>query len=263
MSKVPPLPPEPTFPSKVVDRARARFYRELLRELQTGGGMTVASLTDSARPTACTTKLVSSIQELLVGISDRRRNAPNRAAKIIDGLLITGRAGVDLGAGLAPWSIALARTLPDLRIVAVDLPHALGPLRKAILDADLDDRFELVGRDMLRDDMRSPASFDFAIIANVAHLLSESDLRRFVSASVELLRPGGVLAVIDQLLDDHPDWVRWCSLYAVGAPLWMPGGTLYTERELQNILADAGCHWIGAWQLSPLPALSLLAARRK
>lgn len=256
-----PLPDALATPA-ITQRARERFNREVLRELQTGGGMTLESLTGRALPTAMTAEHISAIREAVERIRLRRREAPKRAAELIDSLLDNPSAGVDLGAGLAPWSIALAERIRHLRFLAVDLPAAVAPMRNAVENANLGERFELAGLDILRERIRPPASFDFAIIANVAHLLCEADLRRLITVALDLLRTGGLLAVIDQVLDDEPDWRQWSALYAVGATLWMPGGTLYTTKEYRLMLEDSGCHWLGAYQLSPAPALSLLVAKR-
>jgi hypothetical protein len=253
---------DPTLAGSMTESAMRRLRREMLRELQTGGGLSLAMLIDSAAPTPTTLGLAQAIRARLRKMETVRRQAPERAAELISSLLDHPFAGVDLGAGLAPWSLALAARRPDIQFLAVELPEMVAPLRAAIKAAGHIDRFELAGLDMCRDPIGAPASCDLALLANVAHLLTKPALRDLLFRAAELLQPGGLLVVIDQVLEDDPNWLRWAALYAVGASLWMPGGTLYTQREYRAMLADTGCRWLGAWQLSPTPALTMLTASR-
>lgn len=249
------------IPDDVVELARRRLQRELLRILQTGGGMSLDMLAEGPATDGGKTT-VAAIHATVERIRQLRAQAPERAADLMAALLDDPASGVDLGAGLAPWSLALARRLPHTRFLAVDLPQEIDVLADAVSRAGLRERFDLAGLNMLRQEIAPPATFDVAIVANVAHLLTEVPLQQLLGRAADLLRPGGLLVVIDQVLDDDPDWVLWSALFAVGATLWLPGGTLYTESEYRSILTDTGLQWLGAWPLSPAPALTLLAARR-
>src|SRR4051812_15626265 len=241
---------------------RSRLWRELLRELQTGGGLSLDMLSPDAATSEAMHQHLPAIRRGLTRIRQLRAQAPERAADLISALVDQPRAIADLGAGRAPWSIALARRLPHARFLAIDLPGETVTLTEAVRAQGLAGQFEVRGADLLRDPVAPAGSLDIVVLGNVAHLFDAETLRAVLSRAAGLLRAGGVFCVIDQVLDDDPDWAVWSALYAVGACAWLPGGTLYTESEYRALLVESRCSWLGMWPLSPSPTLTLMAARR-
>lgn len=71
--------------------------------------------------------------------------AAQRAAQLLAGL---GVDVLDVGAGSAPWSIALATHSPAVRVTALDLPAVIATTRRAVEAAKLGGRFEYLPADM-------------------------------------------------------------------------------------------------------------------
>jgi hypothetical protein len=126
-----------------------------------------------------------------------------RAAGTVARLLGPAGRVLDVGAGAAPWSIALAQTDPAAIVTALDLPSVLPVTRAAVEAAGLADRFTFYPADVLTSPIE-PGGYDLILLANVCHLFEEEVNRGLVARLADGLAPGGRLAVIDML----PETVR-------------------------------------------------------
>ena len=99
------------------------------------------------------------------------RPSAEQAAKL---LAQPGLRVLDIGAGAAPWSLALAAREPSSTVTAVDLPAVMRSTRTAVLQAGLEDRYEFVEGSAFDVDWGEPATYDLALIANVCHLFGEN-----------------------------------------------------------------------------------------
>jgi hypothetical protein len=71
--------------------------------------------------------------------------AATRAAQLLAGC---GADVLDVGAGAAPWSMALAACSPAVHVTALDLPPVIATTQRAVEAANLGDRFDYVSGDM-------------------------------------------------------------------------------------------------------------------
>jgi SAM-dependent methyltransferase len=246
---------------EVLDGLRRRLERMVLHELQTGGGLTLEHLTGATRrPGADPSPHVPAIRAALAALRASRDDAPRRAAELLSAGGVPRRV-LDVGAGRAPWSLALAALSGDVEVVALDLPARRSEVADAVDRAGLTSQFQLVDHDMLAGPVDALPPFDVVVVANVCHLFPAPRTQLLLSRAAAALRPGGTLAVIDQLLDDAPDWRRWAALYAVGAPHWGPGGHLFTPGEYAAWLRGAGLTEVRVDDLCLPPPISLVTAR--
>jgi SAM-dependent methyltransferase len=233
----------------------------MLHHLQTRGGLALRDLTGCSW-SGPVHEDVTEIHRLAGVLAADRRGAPARAARRLTADRVPGRV-LDIGAGLAPWSLAIAAASRDVHVLAVDLPEQLAALTEAVAAAEVSAQFKTMAADVFTSDLRTAAGYDLVIVANVCHLFPASRTRSLLIRAAGVLAPGGVLAVIDQVLDDPPDWLQWAVLYAVGLPHVMPGGYLHTVDEYVTWMADAGLAAGLADPLSAPPGLSLVSARRE
>ncbi len=233
----------------------------MLYQLQTGGGLALRDLTGCSW-SGPVNEDVAEIHRLARVLAADRRAAPVRAARRLTADRVPGRV-LDIGAGLAPWSLAIAAASRDVHVLAVDLPGQIAALTEVVVAAEASAQFETMAADVFTGDLRTAAGYDLVIVANVCHLFPAFRTRSLLIRAADVLAPGGVLAVIDQVLDDPPDWCQWAVLYAVGLPHVMPGGYLHTLDEYSTWMADAGLAADMAVPLSAPPGLSLVRARRE
>ncbi|HEU5447926.1 MAG TPA: class I SAM-dependent methyltransferase, partial [Acidimicrobiia bacterium] len=99
------------------------------------------------------------------------------------------RRVLDLGAGAAPWTIAIAERDASCRITAVDLPPVIESTRRAASAAHCDNRFEFVAGDLFDVELDT-GHFDLVVAGNLCHLFDEATNRRLFHRIVEWLAPG-------------------------------------------------------------------------
>lgn len=181
--------------------------------------------------------------------------------KAVEHLTGTGPRVLDLGAGAAPWSLALAGADPEVVVTVVDLPAVLPITRQAVSAAGCEAQFRLVDEDVFTVVLEEGA-FDLVILGNLCHLLDESANRRLLGRAARWLAPGGTLAVIDFLSNERRDGPRSVALYAVELVRRAPSGQVYPFSSYAGWLREAGCERVERVELSAYPPVSLVRARR-
>jgi ubiquinone/menaquinone biosynthesis C-methylase UbiE len=185
--------------------------------------------------------------------------AARRAAQLLAGC---GVDVLDVGAGAAPWSIALATHSPAVRVTALDLPAVIATTRRAVEAADLGDRFEYLPADMFTCAL-PPAAYDVVLLANICHLFDEERNRTLLRRLRPTVRPGGLLAIIDVLTAPDPAAQRWISLYALDLRLRTSQGSVHPLAAYETWTSNAGFGPLQVEPLSAVPSLCLLAGRTK
>ncbi|HKS17312.1 MAG TPA: class I SAM-dependent methyltransferase [Planctomycetota bacterium] len=145
---------------------------------------------------------------------------------------------LDVGAGSAAWSLAVARRDPAVRVTAIDRPGVLKVAAASASRQGLADRFTPLPGDFSTVELMEEG-FDLAIVANVAHLLSPEGNVSLFRRIHKALKPGGAVAVIDVVPGStNGDLPR--ALYALGLALRTKTGRTYAREELDRCLSEAG-----------------------
>jgi SAM-dependent methyltransferase len=168
---------------------------------------------------------------------------------------------LDLGAGAAPWSLALAARNPDIRVTAVDLPAVLAVTREVVGTSGYDLQFDYLSGDLFTVDLGHSA-YDLAIAGNLCHLFDEATNRRLLGRLFDALRPGGTLAILDALPNERLDGPRPVVLYALGLLLRTNRGQVYPFSTYVGWLREIGYEAIELINLSQTPPISLITAQR-
>jgi SAM-dependent methyltransferase len=183
--------------------------------------------------------------------------AASRAAQLLAGC---GADVLDVGAGAAPWSIALATSSPAVHVTALDLPSVIATTQRAVEAANVGDRFDYVPGDMFTCEL-SQAAYDLVLLANVCHLFDETHNRVLLQRLRSALRPGGLVAIIDVLTSRDPAEQRSISLYALGLRLRTSNGAVHPIAAYETWANDAGFGPLHVEPLSAEPSLTLLTCR--
>jgi 2-polyprenyl-3-methyl-5-hydroxy-6-metoxy-1,4-benzoquinol methylase len=181
------------------------------------------------------------------------------AAQLLAG---SGVDVLDVGAGAAPWSIALATQSPPVRVTALDLPAVIPTTRRVVEAANLGDRFDYLPADMFTCTL-PPAAYDVVLLANICHLFDETRNRALMNRLRPTVRPGGLLAIIDVLTQADAVAQRWISLYALRLRMRTSRGTVHPLTAYETWTSDAGFGPVQVEPLSVAPPLCLLACRTK
>jgi SAM-dependent methyltransferase len=187
--------------------------------------------------------------------------AAEAAATALDiGCRRRGIVVLDVGAGAAGWSLALARRDPGTSVTALDWPAVLAIAQKAAMEAGLHERFATIAGDYHQVALPA-AAFDLALVANVTHLETPAGNRDLFERVRRSLRPGGEIAVID-VFPVQPAGALPAALYALGLALRTTSGRVHSAADIEGWLAAAG---FKECRFSPLEAppytMGMLLAR--
>jgi SAM-dependent methyltransferase len=152
---------------------------------------------------------------------------------------------LDVGAGAAPWSLALAQVAPTARITCLDVPQVLCQTRAQVEAAGVSDRFDYWPGDVFQAELPAVA-FDLVLLANLCHLFDAGRNAVLLRRLRSTLAPGGTLAIIDVLPPEDPQAQPRVSLYELGLLLRSERGQVYGVEQYAA--------WADAAHFGPLHA---------
>lgn len=182
------------------------------------------------------------------------------AEEVADVLAAPGLRVLDVGAGAAPWSRAIARRHATTHVTAVDLEPVLSTTRAAIAGDGLTSQFEATARDLLADPLPG-GDHDLVVAANLCHLFDGPTSARIVRRLAAAARPGGTVAIIDALPDHaDPQHRRSVALYAAGLLTRTATGGVHPCAAYSQWLHAAGCVQVQRHDCTAFP-ISLITGR--
>jgi SAM-dependent methyltransferase len=238
--------------------ARLTDFAELLRPWGSLG----RALRSERRPAdAATTAGAERLYPSVVGqLALFFRDSAEHAAAL---LMQPGARVLDIGAGAAPWSLALAARDPRCTVTAVELPAVMASTRTAVRAAGRDGQYAFVEGSAFDVDWGEEASFELALVANLCHLFDEDANARLVRRVAGALRPGGTVAVVDILANERGDGPRAAVLYALGLAMRTARGRIYPYSTFRRWLDEGGFTEVRRHHLAGPFSLSLITARRR
>jgi SAM-dependent methyltransferase len=171
---------------------------------------------------------------------------------------------LDLGGGHARHTITFCQRYPELRATVVDLPGALEIGRAAVAREGLADRVTFRAGDLATEPLGEDV--DVVLMFNLLHGAGAEQNAALVARAAQALRPGGVVAVLDQLREEEPpkSAVDDAFLQVFNLNLChTQGGRLYRAAEVDGWLAAAGLTTAGWQRLPKMPASQITVATRE
>jgi ubiquinone/menaquinone biosynthesis C-methylase UbiE len=192
-------------------------------------------------------------QDTVTYLATLLRDAADAVAELLHGPLRI----LDVGAGAAPWSLALVRRDLRCRVTALDLPPVLAVTRRAVAEAGWPDHFEHVAGDVFEVSLPR-ATYDLALLGNLCHLFDGPANRRLFHRLRSAIEDGGRIAIIDVLPAHDLDTRRSVQLYAAGLLTRTSLGGVHSAESYQAWLDDAGFHDIRVHEASKAPPVSVV-----
>jgi ubiquinone/menaquinone biosynthesis C-methylase UbiE len=159
---------------------------------------------------------------------------------------------LDVGGGLGTYSVAFCRHYPRLRATLVEHPRVLTLTHRAIAEAGMARRVQVVGADFSRDPL--PEGFDTVLLSNVLHAHSVAENHALLRKLRRCLNRRGQLIVRDVFMSRQRTAPEWGALFSVLLLLHTPQGRCYSLDEIRRWLQQAGFSRIkGPLRSSPLP----------
>ncbi len=147
---------------------------------------------------------------------------------------------LDVAAGAAPWSIALAQRDPRCQVTAIELTWVLPETRRAVREAGLESQYRFVAADIFQPDLSGSGDYDLVLAANLFHLFEEQANARLVTRLAGQLQRGGRIAVVDVVANERLDGPKAAVLYGLGLLQRTTRGTIYPYSAYRRWLAQAG-----------------------
>lgn len=161
------------------------------------------------------------------------------APKIVPILNLSGRRHLlDLGGGPGTYAIHFCRHNPQLSATVIDLPSTRPFAEKTIARFEMTDRIGFRDGNYLEDELTG--NFDAAWLSHILHSEGPEECRSIIRNVVDVLEPGGLLAIHEFILDDARDGPLFPALFSLNMLLGTNSGQSYAESELVDMLKDAG-----------------------
>jgi len=164
--------------------------------------------------------------------------AMNIAPMLIPGIDISSRRHLlDLGGGPGTYAIHFCRHNPRLKATVFDMPTTRPFAEKTIARFELSERINFVGGNYLQDDIEG--RFDAAWLSHILHGESPEGCKTIIEKAIAALEPGGIIIIHDFILNNSMDGPLFPALFSLNMLLGTDGQA-YSERQLMDMLADAG-----------------------
>ena len=146
---------------------------------------------------------------------------------------------LDLGAGGAPWAIAILAACPAATAVINDAPGVLDVARRKTAEFGVADRCEWRPGDYFTIDIE-PQDYDLIVLGHVCRAEGANGAARLIQRAHEGLRPGGRVIVADYFCD--PEHKQNPHAVLMGATMMASTveGLTFTTAEFARWLGDAG-----------------------
>jgi ubiquinone/menaquinone biosynthesis C-methylase UbiE len=146
---------------------------------------------------------------------------------------------LDLGAGRAPWAIAVLEQSPGSTAVVNDLPGVVDLAAHTVADRGLADRVELRPGDFHEIDLEAEA-FDVVVLGHVCRTEGDERSRQLLARAFAALRPEGQVLIADYFADND----RKYNPFGVQMGLTMLANTVrggaLTNAQVVGWLRDTG-----------------------
>ncbi|HOD13597.1 MAG TPA: methyltransferase [Spirochaetota bacterium] len=167
-----------------------------------------------------------------------------RAKKTADALVShiplegVGRV-LDVGGGSGVYSMAFARARDGLHADVFDLPKVTELARRYIAESGLANRIGTKSGDYNRDEFGT--GYDLVFMSAIVHINSPAENRALVGRAFRALNPGGRIVIQDHIMEEDRTAPARGALFSLNMLVNTDGGDTYTEREMFDWLAGAGC----------------------
>jgi ubiquinone/menaquinone biosynthesis C-methylase UbiE len=146
---------------------------------------------------------------------------------------------LDLGAGCAPWAIALLEQSPESTAVVNDLPGVVELAERTVAERGLSERVRFLSGDFHDIDLE-PGAFDVVVLGHVCRTEGDERARSLVGRAFRALRPEGQILIADYFADNG----RKFNPFGVQMGMTMLANTrrggMLTNEQVTAWLVDAG-----------------------
>lgn len=149
-----------------------------------------------------------------------------------------GSKVLDVGGGPGTFSLKLAERDPGLDITVLDLPPIVEAAKAIHAENPVAERIRFLGGDYHEADF--PGERDLILYCGALHQEPESGIEGLLEKMRRALKPGGVLVVVDLMLDPDRSTPAYSALFQLNMMLMRPESRVYTSERLTELLWKTG-----------------------
>lgn len=171
---------------------------------------------------------------------------------------------LDVGGSHAAYSVLFCRKYPQLQATIIDLAPGIEAGEQTAAQTGMTGRLDFVCADIVQDDfsLLLPSSYDVALYFHIAHLLQPEVNQQVLERVAKTLKPGGILAFVDQVTDQaHSSRLASLMVQFMALTVATVGGTCYPFSTVKSWLEQAGMGHIRQHHLFT-PGATLITARK-
>jgi SAM-dependent methyltransferase len=146
---------------------------------------------------------------------------------------------LDLGAGGAPWSIAVLEANSGATAVVNDLDGVIGVARRKVAERHLDARCDFRPGDFHHIELEADR-YDLVVLGHVCRTEGTEGAQHLVRRAFETLRPGGRVLLGDYFVDGQRSQAHHALMMGVTMMASTRMGSTFTFGQVSEWLADAG-----------------------
>ena len=166
-------------------------------------------------------------------------NAMLMAPRLVKSLDLTGRCHLlDLGGGPGTYAIHFCLQYPRLKATIFDLPTTRIFAEETIARFEMQDRIAFVAGDFVKETI--PGDYDVVWMSHILHAEGPATCQAMIRKAHGVLAPDGQIIIHDFMLNDDGCSPQFPALFSLNMLLGTPQGRSYTERQIKQMLADAG-----------------------
>jgi 2-polyprenyl-3-methyl-5-hydroxy-6-metoxy-1,4-benzoquinol methylase/predicted transcriptional regulator len=146
---------------------------------------------------------------------------------------------LDVGAGAAPWSLALALADSGARVTAVDFPDILEVAQGYVKKFHAVKQYEMRPGDYHEVPFERQA-YDIIILGQICHMEGEAGSRKLIKKCHEALKPGGRILIAEFLTNELKTGPEIPLLFAINMLLFTPQGDVFSAKDFKRWLNLSG-----------------------
>jgi ubiquinone/menaquinone biosynthesis C-methylase UbiE len=201
-------------------------------------------------------------KDYIRGMAEFSARAAREVARLLAAYPVSSM--LDLGCGPGLFSIELLRARAGLVADLFDLPTTLELTREFIASSGLEARTRLVTGNYHELDLDE--RYDLILMSHTTHDEGVEGNRKMIGSAFRHLRPGGMIAIHDFVLDENRITPLFASLFALNLLLYTREGNVYTVSDYQGWMEEAGLTELEAHPILKdeveVPTMLLLGRRR-
>lgn len=147
---------------------------------------------------------------------------------------------LDLGGSHGLYSIHLCKKNPQLKSTIIDLPPVRKYADECITKHQVANQVSFTGSDFMKNAL--PKENDIILVFNIIHGLNQDENEHLAVKVYESLKPGGVLAILDQIknIGGPSQLAQATTSYMALNLLHQAGGKTYSLEEVEQFAGKAG-----------------------